>query len=82
MSVSHQQDNDYAIEHLKISHHAHDGFLLVLSTWAVRTSSAACPNFVRAPVAVTDRRGFPAPHQRPGISLQARPSFGSGRIRR
>ena len=28
-------------------------FCWVLSTWAVRTSSAVCPNFVLAPVAVT-----------------------------
>jgi len=50
-------------------------FCSVLSTLAVRMSSALRPNFVRPPRRYDFGHGFPSADERAGISLKARVSF-------
>ena len=73
--VRHQQDDDDAIEHGKISHHAHDCFLLrTLDMGGADEFRGVSKLRVRSSCG-DGRRGFAAPHQRSCISLQARSSF-------
>ena len=75
MGIRHEQANDDAIEDRKISHHAHDCFLLSTFDMGGADEFGGVSELRACPRSGDDRRCFAAPHQRPRISLQARSSF-------
>ena len=75
MGVSHQHDDDYAIEDGKISHHAYNGFLLGTFDMGGADEFRGVPKLRAGPGCGDDRRGFSAPYQRPGVSFETRSGF-------
>ena len=82
VGIPHQHQDDDAIEHGKIAHHAQNGLLLgtfdVRGANQLRRASKLCARSSRRNL----RDRFAAPHQRSRIGLRTRRQLRSERIRR